>query len=681
MKKRVYEKIAAAVSAAVLAVTAMAPFTVETSAAELTGLTANEITSQMVIGWNLGNTLDCKDTGLSYYTSPERFATAWGQPAPNAGMFAAVQEEGFNTVRIPTTWYEHIQWDASSQMYLINDSWMDYVKQTVDYAYDRGMFVILNMHHENFINVSQFTDSTYQDASKKMTDIWTQIAEEFAEYDQHLIFEGMNEPRQTGLGGSVEWGSGDNNSRAYINKLNAVFVDTVRKQGSEENQERLLMIPGYVASYEKDALNGIQIPANAGNVAISVHAYAPYFFTMATDSYANHNFPGKSGYGEDYEYALTNLFNNLKTVSKQKNAPIIIGEFGASDFNNTTSRVNWAKSYLTKAKAAGIPCVLWDNNIVGRSDGEAHGYLNRSSNTWYSQSVPVLNAMMEAVGTSTGSTTPDPTTPQTDAPAQPTGSVFDNVTVGSDWVQLYLEEAGENIAVWGNTPLPGWEGYMDGSYDFVMVYDSSTKPELVVQGKDDSWNRIASSDASNTPNVKKFTYEDIKKVIGSMTTDQIHNIFISATEGGMTAYAVYAVPKASAETTAPAETTKAASETTTSETTTTETTTTTATSAATTTTTSTTAAPAPETTTTTTSTTTETSSAPTQPAEQSTETAEEVKGDVNEDGSLGVVDVLTLRKYLMGNDVKVSEQADVNKDGSINIFDLALLKKLVLSSK
>ena len=554
---------------------------------------------------------------------------------------------------------------------------MDYVKQTVDYAYDRGMFVILNMHHENFINVSQFTESTYQDASKKMTDIWSQIAEEFADYGQHLIFEGMNEPRQTGLGGGVEWGSGDNNSRAYINKLNAVFVDTVRKQGSEENQERLLMIPGYVASYEKDALNGIQIPANAGNVAISVHAYAPYFFTMATDNYANHNFPGKSGYGEDYEYALTTLFNNLKTVSKQKNAPIIIGEFGASDFNNTTSRVNWAKSYLTKAKAAGIPCVLWDNNIVGRSDGEAHGYLNRSNNTWYSQSVPVLNAMMEAVSTTTGSTTPEVDTPQTNAPAQPTGSVFDNVTVGSDWVQLYLEEAGENIAVWGNTPLPGWESYMDGSYDFVMVYDSSTKPELVVQGKDDSWNRIASSDSSNTPNVKKFTYEDIKKVIGSMTADQIHNIFISATEGGMTAYAVYAVPKASAETTAPAETTVAATETTASETAATETTASETaaieTTATTTTTTTTTSA--------TTSTTTEISSAPTQSTEQPTETVEEVKGDLNQDGSLGLVDVLTLRKYLMGSDVEINEQADVNEDGLISIFDLALLKKLVLSSR
>jgi hypothetical protein len=98
------------------------------------------------------------------------FAKAWGNPEPTAEQFQAIKDGGFNTVRIPTTWYQHIQWDDSSKMYLVNDTWMDYVKSTVDFAIDRDMFVILNVHHEDWVNVDVFTDDTYKDAEKKLTE-------------------------------------------------------------------------------------------------------------------------------------------------------------------------------------------------------------------------------------------------------------------------------------------------------------------------------------------------------------------------------------------------------------------------------------------------------------------------------------------------------------------------------
>ena len=125
-------RIASVVSAAALAVSALGtlpslPSLLSAKAAGLTGLDAKGITSQMVIGWNLGNTLDCSNTGLSVTAKPEKFAKAWGQPAPNEAQFQAVKDGGFNTVRIPTTWYEHLSWDEESQMYLVNDTWMDYV--------------------------------------------------------------------------------------------------------------------------------------------------------------------------------------------------------------------------------------------------------------------------------------------------------------------------------------------------------------------------------------------------------------------------------------------------------------------------------------------------------------------------------------------------------------------------
>jgi aryl-phospho-beta-D-glucosidase BglC (GH1 family) len=727
---------AASASAILTAGVGVLPSTVPTQAADLTGLTAFQITSQMTVGWNLGNSLDCESTGYSSTASPSSFVTAWGNPEPSAALFRTVKEAGFNTVRIPTTWYEHIEWDESSQMYVVNETWMDYVKQTVDYAYDQGMFVILNVHHEDWINVSQFTDSTYAEAAEKLEDIWSQIAEEFADYDQHLIFEGMNEPRQTGLGSSVEWGSGDSQSRAYINKLNAVFVNTVRNQGSAANSERLLMLPGYCASSEYDALNGIEIPENSGNVAISVHAYAPYYFTMATDDKANHTFPGSSGWGESYETNLTTLFNRLKKISASKNVPVIIGEFGASDFNNTESRVAWAKSYLSKAKEAGIPCVLWDNNITSDGTGEAHGYLCRSDNTWYPDSEPVIEAMMEVYGISASQSSTEATeateTEQSTTEEGITGSDWSGISVGSNWIPLYYAKSGTEISAWGNAVVSDWQDYVNEDYELVLIYESQTEPYLVLQG---GWYKIFSDDSRNTSNAMYFTYEDVTDTMQSngVSLSDMYNLFISANSSEMTAYALYAVPVAeesvteatTTEATTAAETTTTTEATTTPETTTTteatttpettttteatttpettttteatttsETTTTTEATTTSETTTTTEAATTPETTTTTEATTTPETTTTTEATTEieTTQTTEPTtqqetsyrKGDVNCDGRVTLTDLIALQRFMLATlrlDDTQLYAADVNADNSVDSFDLALLKRAVFRSK
>ena len=210
----------------------------------------------------------------------------------------------------------------------------------------------------------------------------------------------MNEPRQTGNPSVSQWGNGSEDGGYtwnYINKLNARFVSTVRGQGSSANKERLLMLPGYCASSDMKAIRAVSFPSNCGNVAYSVHAYLPYYFTMAEDDKANHNYPGKSGWGEDYTGAINSFFSGLKQLEDEKNIPVVIGEFSASNFNNLSARQAWAKDYITQAKKAGIPCILWDNNVEGGNGGESHGYLNRSANSWYSASEPVLNTMMSVI--------------------------------------------------------------------------------------------------------------------------------------------------------------------------------------------------------------------------------------------------------------------------------------------
>ena len=504
------------------------------SAAETTGKTAFELTSQMTVGWNLGNTLDSWNSSLKVDSPPKKFATCWGNPEPTQELFNAIKNGGFNTVRIPTTWFQHLIYNENTDTYEIDKVWMDYVKQTVDYAYNLDMFVILNVHHEEWVNIERFTSETYADASLKLEDIWSQISDTFSNYDQRLIFEGMNEPRETNNPSNSEWGSGDTNSWNYINNLNELFVNTVRNQGSPSNKERLLMLPGYCASAQYEAVNNINIPENSGNIALSVHAYTPYYFTMDTSDKANHSFPGKSGWGADYETELRTLFSTLKSISDNKNVPIIIGEFSASDFNNNSDREAWAECYLSNAKAVGIPCVLWDNNVSYNETGEAHGYLYRATNTWYKNSIGVIKKIMDTLGVT------DYSLPEYQEYVKPQFS-WDKMEIGDNWIEMYRSDEGKNLAAWKNFTVSNWKELISEDYEYIMFYDSDDAPTLIFQG---GWFTVNSDDSMAKDFVAGFTYDEIISTLeaNQVSLDQMNNMFISAGSKSATIYALYAVP-------------------------------------------------------------------------------------------------------------------------------------------
>ncbi len=59
------------------------------------------------------------------------------------------------------------------------------------------------------------------------------------------------------------------------------------------------------------------------------------------------------------------------------------------------------------------------------------------------------------------------------------------------------------------------------------------------------------------------------------------------------------------------------------------------------------------------------------------------KGDVNGDGTIDSIDLVTLKKYLLTGDSSliVFDNADMNKDGEINSIDYAQLKKAILANQ
>ena len=71
--------------------------------------------------------------------------------------------------------------------------------------------------------------------------------------------------------------------------------------------------------------------------------------------------------------------DNLYRTWVSRGIPVLIGEFGAMEKNgNLQARVDWAAFYVAQARARGITCCWWDNNLF-RGQGERFGLFDRAS--------------------------------------------------------------------------------------------------------------------------------------------------------------------------------------------------------------------------------------------------------------------------------------------------------------
>lgn len=330
-----------------------------------------DMVKEMKIGWNLGNTLD--STSKSIGVNVEM---AWGNPKTTQEMIDTIIDQGFNVIRIPVSWGGQM---GGAPTYNVLPAWMDRVQEVVDYAYSRGVYVIVNIHHEDW----HFPSEENKDAAAEhLTALWTAIATRFRDYDEHLIFEGMNEPRKVGT--NVEWNGGDKEGRDVVNYLDQVFVDAVRATGGN-NTIRNLMVPGYAASSSDTALKGIVLPQD-DHLIVSVHAYTPYDFALNT--------AGRSTWDNDTR-DIDHLMELLDELFLSKGVPVIIGEFGAMNKDNEQERVQWARYYVGKAREYGVPCIWWDNNAF-EGDGENFGLFNRRELTF--PYPDLLKALIESAG-------------------------------------------------------------------------------------------------------------------------------------------------------------------------------------------------------------------------------------------------------------------------------------------
>lgn len=347
------------------------------------GETAQQAVSNIFAGWNIGNSLEVPDG-----------ETAWGNPAVNKNLIDGLKSAGFNAIRIPCAWGSHLVADA--EPYTINPEWMKRVREVVDYAYGNGMYVIVNTHWDGGWLELHANETDCEAVVKKEKAIWTQIATEFADYGQRLIFAGNNEIRNK-VGDNENWGMPSEGERKALEAYNQAFVDAVRATGGK-NAQRNLVVQSWCCNPWR-ALDALTMPTDAAtsHLMAEVHFYDPMDFTH-TDKKLNHWGYRKGYYTADnnnQEDYIDNLFGMLKTNFVDKGYPVILGEYGTVCHSITDKDIKKSDlyyfEYVTKAaKDNGMAPFYWDN---GQPQVGTFGIVNRNTGAI---AVPhMLNGIMQ----------------------------------------------------------------------------------------------------------------------------------------------------------------------------------------------------------------------------------------------------------------------------------------------
>ncbi len=312
-------------------------------------LNAQEWTRNVVMGWNLGNSLECPKT-----------ETEWGNPKTTQAMIKAVADKGFNSIRIPVRWINHV--NNTTEM-AVNPEWLARVKEVVDWALAENMYVIINSHHEDWYDRNPYY-SKQEENNRKLGALWTSIATYFRDYGERLIFAGTNEI-------TVNWSAPSTEQQKVQNSYNQTFVDAVRNTGGK-NYYRNLVVQTFACS-PYHGLNGFTIPNDKveGRLSVEFHYYDPYDYCgNCTYYYWGEAYKDKGSIiTNSTESTITNLFDRIFNTWMKQGLGVVMGEYGVSNhFTNDDKQTQmenmqyYLKCVVGEARKHGFAAFAWDNN-------------------------------------------------------------------------------------------------------------------------------------------------------------------------------------------------------------------------------------------------------------------------------------------------------------------------------
>ena len=227
---------------------------------------------------------------------------------------------------------------------------MQRVEDVVDAALERGLYTIVNAHHEAWFDLTD-PGYNYTDIENQFYSLWSQIGTKLACKSSLLAFEPINEP-----------GANTADQIAELNKIQGLFVQALADSGGF-NSERVITLIG--PGEGLDIPGNLILPENMTNpYALQFHYYSPYDFIFQAW--------GKTIWGSDADKLaldtdLSEIRNNYTDV------PLIMGEWDANPSCEQAARWKYFDYLIREARLYKITTFMWDAG----SD-----LLNRTANTW-----------------------------------------------------------------------------------------------------------------------------------------------------------------------------------------------------------------------------------------------------------------------------------------------------------
>ena len=333
------------------------------------GAAPSEVTSidyakAMGAGWNLGNSFDGEDTDL---TVPDLGEEAWGNPKVTRELIHSIKEKGYRTIRIPLTVDRRAAENADAKddeyRYVIDTDWLARYREVIDWAVDEGLYVMVNVHHDSWIWLSNWDGDTSADEYRKYTDIWKQLAAYFADEPDTVSFETINEP---------QFNEGtDEEKQAKLDTVSKAAYDIIRATAG--NEHRMIVVPTIGTAHDSaDKLQAlvdfIKNDLNADPyVLATVHYYSEWVYSANL---------GKTGFDEDLwgagDYtprdSIDQFCQRIGEYFTANGIGTVVGEYGLLGYDATSDGALQAGEELkyyeymgNAARQNGFSYIFWDN--------------------------------------------------------------------------------------------------------------------------------------------------------------------------------------------------------------------------------------------------------------------------------------------------------------------------------
>lgn len=343
----------------------------------------NRTAMELTNSWHAGINLGCKFDTAGYYTygkyTTEETRNFFSSDITRE-YIKLLSDSGFDVVRFPITWTAFVD---DSNNYTIDKAYLDRIQEIVDWIIAEDMYVIINTHHDSseydldkgWLNLYNYSDET----CKKYERIWEQICERFKDYDEHLIFESLNEPRY-----GNEWDPKTAGANDKLNDLQQRFYKVVRNSGGF-NAQRCLMLETYAAACKvaqcSQFVNDWQDTFhNDSHLMVSVHFYNnnigegnfDYAIALCKKYFTDNGIACVMGESAaQTHFPLSELRNN--TVKKDANVIDIDHYKETGKISYITQTINardyddwyistWLDKFLNVSDKYGIKLLYWEDS-------------------------------------------------------------------------------------------------------------------------------------------------------------------------------------------------------------------------------------------------------------------------------------------------------------------------------